>query len=296
MAVKRTTPLKNVRKRNPDISAELGKADSNFAVFNDEQYKYGKLPPLPRNDEVAGLTFHEYADGWKHASLALGDGTGKTVSATKFEFWCTSIEFGYGSGGQDAQSAFYSAYYSRTFTRLPVTVKGRVPTEKYKEDLQLWIREAQIRLARGEPRIYLNIPAANVRAWGYIPSFQGGQEKGFAPAPEITFDFNITRDMRTDKKGATGQQIIAYFLDPKDKYWTKKSRVFIDATYDALQSEIQSDRAEAIKEIDQAAKSIFDFFDRLEETPAEKKAREQREKARQEAIKRQNRARQQRTG
>jgi hypothetical protein len=259
MAVRRTTPLKNVRKRNPDVTTELGTADSSFAAFRDSQYAYGKLPPLPKNGEQL---FHEYRDGWKHASLALGDGKGGVVPASTFEFWCMTVELGYGSGGQDAQSAFYSAYYSRTFKRLPVKITGRVPTEKYKEDMQLWVRDAQIRLARGEPRMYLNIPAANIRAWGYIPSFAGGQETNFGPAPEITFEFNITRDTRTDRKGALSQQVIAYFLDPNDKYWRRESRIFVDATYDALSSEIEIEKKKAAEKVAATVKNVTDFFDR----------------------------------
>lgn len=274
MAVKRSKPLTRTFKRNnPQVREELGDASSKFVEFADGQYAYGKLPPLKRNSseqqdigssQQEGMTFHQYPNGWQHATLALGNGKGSILPASKFEFWCETIDFGYESQGSSAQSKFYQAYYSRTFNRLPFSIKGRVPTEKYKEDLQLWIREAQIRMARGEPRIYLTIPSAAIKVWGYIPSFAGGQEKGFSPAPEINFDFVVTRDVRVDRKGALSQQVIAYFLDPNDNYWVKQSRIFVDTAYDAYESEIEKDRADAKATTSpKVDKRIVDFFDRV---------------------------------
>jgi hypothetical protein len=237
----RKAPPKKVNKRalkDPDAIAP--EKAVGFSQFGDGNIDYGKLPPLQANGTPDGL-FHQYRGGNSHSFLAMGDGKGDFVQASKFEFWVTGVQYGYGSGGSTAQSKLFAIYYAKSFSRTPLSITGRVPNEKYKVDLQNWIRAGQINMARGKPRMRLVIPAANIAVWGYIASIKGGIEAGFEPAPEISFDFVVTRDVRIDKKSEISNQIIAYFLDPQDKYWRNQSNIFIDTTYDALESEIREE-------------------------------------------------------
>lgn len=216
--INRKPPVKvNKRQRLPaSVLGAVGTTPDPIDKFGEKNYQYGRLPDTPQAYNV------EYTR--IPASLSMANNRNVLSPSTKFEFWCTAVSFGYGAKGSSSSSKFYEAFYARSNDQKPLSIEGRVPNENYFDEMVEWIRDGQIDMARGLGKMWLEIPAAKIFCWGFIPSFNGGHEAGYAPAPEINFDFVVTRDRRTGKGGEMSQSLIPYFLDPAGKTWLAQEK------------------------------------------------------------------------
>lgn len=211
----------NKRQRLPASAlGAVGPGSDPVSLFGENSaHAYGVI------DRRAPATSVEYTT--EPAFLAMAANASDSYTpATKFEFWITEVNLSYGAKGQTSASKFHEAFYARSFDFKPIQIKGRVPDENYFDNMVEWVRNGQVQMARGIGRMWLEIPAAKIYCWGFIPSFNAGHETGYSPAPEINFDFIVTRDRRTSKNGEISQAIIPYFLDPSDKVWRNRERAF----------------------------------------------------------------------
>lgn len=219
-AKRKSAPTPVTKRSRPNTGVIIPDTDP---LFGDNQYEEGKLATPPKENVI-------YDN--RNSALYISDGKGGVQQASKFEFWLEEITYGFGATGDVATSHFYDAQYHRSFNLKPYHVKGRVPTEKYYDQMAEYIAKAQYDMARGRPRMRLIVPAASIAIFGFIPAFRGGHQPeggGFEVAPVIEFDFIETYNKRSQsgKTGRVSTELVSYFLDPKQAYWNKQEEIYL---------------------------------------------------------------------
>jgi hypothetical protein len=157
-----------------------------------------------------------------HGTLYLVE-EGKVLTEFSRKFWVKEVSRGWGTTGSTETSRRYSRYYAQGFDYKPIKVTAQFRTDEDLQDFAEFVKVTQIRSAGGNPMSKLSIPSAGIQVFGYIPEIEVGAEaQGFLQAPEVQFDFQVTKDKSLNEASDYSQQIIAYYLDPKDGYWASQ--------------------------------------------------------------------------
>jgi hypothetical protein len=121
----------------------------------------------------------------------------------KFDLWVTEVNYGHAMKGIDATSRYYKKYYAQAYHLLPVSVRGTTINEKEYSLLASFIREQQTDLTTDHNNLLLlDIPAAGIKAVGFIESFVGGVQsnnQGIPVAPEFEFSFVVVENLNDYK-------------------------------------------------------------------------------------------------